>query len=556
MRCWFLLVMAACVHTLPATSPIDPGMGVVHHAIETRSPEAQRHFDAGLAAAYGFNYDEAFFELNAAIHADPSCAMCWWGLAYVSGPNINAFDKQAPGAYDSAVRAEKLAKSPIERALAKAMQARLTPMMMQIDFKTRGRLDEAYLEAMREVGKLAPTDDDIQTLLAEALMSATPPFIPGWKKDGTPAFPRIDESRQVLEKILARSPDHIGAIHFYIHIVDASPYMEKAVPFAKKLAKLTPHAGHLVHMPSHLYLKLGRYAEADDANRAAIATDAAYLDRSVPGTEYAMFTAHPKQYLWFVLLWEGASAEAWKQAEELRDLVGKMAMMGPDAADQAAVLEPLTAIRFGQWERILALKDPVGPVSAIPVELGRGLAYVAKGQLDEADKQIAKVLAAPTVGQPPAEAKPEASGKHDDMKHDDMKHDGMKHDDVPTHDDHVDPPQMGPDPLLIQKRDEFFRATAASAAAQLSGAVAAARGDTERAISELRRAADLEDHIPDMGENSKLPLPARQRLGAVLLAAGKPAEAEAAYREDLKQNPENGWSLFGLAKALDAQHKP
>ena len=198
-------------------------MGNIHHRIETTSPAAQTHFDAGLALAYGFNYDEAMVEFVEATHADPSCAMCWWGIAYTQGPNINAALKQYPPAYDIAVRANKLAKTPIEKALTRAMMARLSANSPMINYKLRAELDEAYLAAMQEAAKLAPDDVDVQTLLGEALMMATPPFIPGWKKDGTPAFPRIEESRRVLEQAVMRAPDHIGAIHFWIHIVDASP---------------------------------------------------------------------------------------------------------------------------------------------------------------------------------------------------------------------------------------------------------------------------------------------------------------------------------------------
>jgi tetratricopeptide (TPR) repeat protein len=537
---WFLLFLAACVHSSAGTIPVDPGMGTVHHAIETRSPAAQVHFDAGLALAYGFNYDGAALEFLDATRADPDCAMCWWGVAYVLGPNINEALKQGPGAYEMATRANGLAKTPIERALTKAMMARLNPTSPMLTFKLRAQLDDAYLAAMQEASKLAPADPDVQTLLAEALMMATPPFIPGWAKDGTARFPHIEESRRVLEKTVTDHPDHIGAIHFYIHIVDGSPYMDKVVPYAKKLAKLAPHAGHLVHMPSHLYLKLGRYAEAEDSNHAAIAADKAYLDHSLLGTGYSMFTMHPKQYLNYVLLWEGQSAAALKLADEMRDQLAKTAM-DPMMASMGLSGVAIVATRFAQWDKVLALPDPQAAVPAVSVEYGRGLAYVAKGRLDDAEKQIAKVLAAPTVGQPPPPPAP-PPGEHHEEHHEEH------------HDDMAMPGQ--PDPLFMQKLNEFLVAYSQACAAQLSGAIAAARGDTDKAISELRRAADLEDKVPEMDELSKSPYPARQRLGAVLLKAGKFAEAETVYREDLKTYPENGWSLFGLWKALEGQHKP
>ncbi|HUS30365.1 MAG TPA: hypothetical protein VMZ53_17775 [Kofleriaceae bacterium] len=539
MRWFASLLLAGCMHSVAApTIPPHPGMGSVHFAIDTRAPAAQQHFDAGLAALYGFNYDEAHYEFLVASHADPSCAMCAWGFAYASGPNINAILKQYQGTYESAQQAATLARTPLEKAITKALVARLSPHMM-VSTDERSKLDDAYLAAMREAAKLAPSDPDVQTFLAEALWMATPIGVPGYTKDGIATHPNVTEAVSVLEHVLEAHPDHIGAIHFYIHAVDGSKAMEKAVPFAQKLATLAPESGHLVHMPSHLMLKLGRYAEAIDENRAAIASDKRYLARNPKGGEYEMFSMHPRQYLWYVLLFTGGSREATTLASELRDEMQKMAMMDPHAADQAAVFAALVAARFGNWDTALSLPPPSGSMSTIATSFARGLALVAKGKLDEAAVEVEKIRKAPDADTPPSP--PPAPAAHGD------------HADTPAE---APPPMGGPPELFVKKQREYTRALSAAFAAQLSGAVTAARGKQEEAIAELRGAVDLEDAVPDMGELSKPPVTARQRLGALLLTAGRPADAERVYLADLKVFPENGWSLFGLWKALDAQHKP
>lgn len=551
------VVVGACAHARsPAPSLTYKGMGAVHRKIDTQSVEAQRHFDAGLALAYGFNYDEAGYEFAVAMHADPSCAMCAWGYGYILSPNINAFDKQLMGAYDAATRAAKLAKTPVERALTTALVARMSPTPM-VDVAAREKLNYAYAAAMREVARAAPDDDDVQTLLAEAVVLATPLFAKSWNKDGTAALPEVTEARVALERVLARSPDHIGAIHYYVHVMDGSREMDKAVPYAAKLPVLAPSAGHLVHMPSHLYLKLGRYADAEDANLAAIAADAALLASLPPGTQYEMFTMHPQDYLWYVLLWEGKSHAAEAQAKVLSS--NKM-MMDPMAADQMAVYPALTAARFGQWDRALALPAPVGPMSTIAVGLARGLALVATGKLDDASKQVELIRQAPppVTPTPPALAGAASPGTATPVTGAAPAPHG--------HADHVSPttagppappmPMGGPPPIFIERRNEYMRVAADAFATQLAGAIAAAAGDTERAIAELRKAVELDDKIPDLGESSIPPVPARHRLGAVLLAAGRPAEAAEVYRADLAVHAENGWSLYGLARSLELLKDP
>jgi tetratricopeptide (TPR) repeat protein len=498
---WSIVVLAACVHA--AAIPPAPGMGTIHHSIATASPAAQRHFDAGLALAYGFNFDEAIYEQMAAGHADPTCAMCWWGMAYAGGPNINETEKQWPFAHEVALRAASLANTPLERALTAALVKRY-PMAM-------GPADHhAYAVAMQQVARAFPDDVDVLTLTAEALMLDTPAGTPPWK-DGVATSPNIPEAQALLERALAAAPNHIGAIHFYIHLVDNGPFQDRLGRYADRLAALAPGAGHLVHMASHVYLHTGRYAEAEDANRRAIEADRRFLARSNPVSAYAMFTGHPKEFLWHVLLWEGARREAVKYAAEVAEQHRAMMSMegDPNAADSAETYLPLTYIRFGMWQEAAKLADPVGPRTGIVVNFARGLALVASGKLDEAATLPAAIRRAGEQAAPGA----------------------------------------GP-PALEAKVGEFRRLIADDAAAQLEAAIAQARGDMTAALERARHAVEVEDRAPPLGEPPAWPLPARHRLGALLLAAGKRDEAAQVYREDLKAHPNNGWALLGLAQAL------
>lgn len=518
MRLW-VVFLVACAH-VPAV-PTLPGMGNVHRPITTTSPVAQRHFDAGLALAYGFNFDEAGFEFQLAVRADPTCAMCWWGVAYISGPNINEGGKQWPTAYGSAQRAAKYASTPVEKALTTALTKRFAMSPMQ-DPAGRTKLHHAYAEAMREVAHAYPDDVDVLALASEALMIDTP-IGPNWSKpDGKPLSPNIVEGQKLLEHALALSPDHIGAIHFYIHLLDDGPFQDRTLPYADKLGRLAPGAGHLVHMPSHVYLHVGRWADADDANIHAIAADHGFLEKALPGSTYEGFTNHPKDFLWYVLLWEGARARALELGTEMAHAPNMMMMGDPNAEDGPATYLPFTYVRFGMWDEALALPEPKGPASGVATHLARGLALVAKGKLDDAQKEPDAIRAA-------AKPQPDPPGM---------------------------PPGAGPSPEQKQRRDDFRRLTAESAALQVTAAVEDAQGDQVAALAALQKAVAAEDQAPPLGEPPAWPLSARHRLGALLLVIGQPQQAAEVYREDLRRHPHNGWALFGLATALDALHDP
>lgn len=491
MRLLVLLLVACHASPRPSTTF---AAGNVHRTIKTTSAEAQLHFDRGLAHAYGFNFDEAQYEFGAAVHADPTCAMCQWGLAYVGGANINEREKRWPGIDDAAARAVALAHEPIERRLAEALVVRYRRGAEPV------AAAKAYADAMHAIAQSAPNDIDVAVLATEAVMLTYPLGAPWWPRGGSLA--NIVEARRALEHSLARDSNHIGAIHFYIHLMEDSPDFRAALPYADKLATLAPAAGHLIHMASHLYVKVGRYADAADINNQAIAADEKMLRVMFPGSTYSGFTMHPHHFLWNTQLWLGDHAGAKHSTDHMDHMYA--GHMQDDTVGFAETFAAFTAVRFGDWSSALALPISTKSVGGFAVHYGRGLAFVAKHQLDDAAKELA-LLSLDTV--------PEAFR-----------------------------PRM--------------QAVAEAAKAQISGAIAFAAGDHDKAVAELQRAVSLEDKMDNPLEPAFWVFPARQRLGAVLLAIGEPREAADVYRQDLVRNPNNGWSLFGLATALDALKDP
>lgn len=573
------VVLVVACHSAKPASPTRPGLrlGTLHRPIRTTSAEAQARFDLGLVAMYGFNYDEARYQFHTALRADESCAMCAWGYAMSGAANINDVDKQWPGTRVAAERAAKLATTEVERALAEALLKRLAPasaeMGMPAPQAERYKLSVAYVDAMRAVAAEFSEDDDVQIAFAEALVIATPRFVPLWE-DGKPTSPYVEEARGAIEGVLERSPQSIGAIHYYIHIADQSPHVAKAAPYADKLGALAPDAGHLVHMPSHTYLSLGRYAEAEDVNIAAIAADKRYLDRTPPGSQYEMFTMHPKDYLWYVVFWAGKRADAIAQATELaKDPM--RAMPNPFGFGPSLFMALITA-RYGMWDEALKLPESDGAITNISTRFARGLAFVGKRRLFDAAAEVTairKAVAAATAslsGSPASEAPapaPPPTGKPTATPRATPGPTPSAPSPTPTpaHGGHGPPPEAaagggpgGPPmpPALIERVRETIVADGESAAAQLEAAIAFAKNDKEKAIERCQAAVEAEDDLPNEGELTSFPLPARQRLGAYLLSAGRAKDAERVYREDLVKFPENGWSLFGLATALDAQKSP
>ena len=475
--------------------------------VATKSRQAQLFVNQGVNLAYGFNHAEAGRAFREAARLDPDCAMCYWGQALVLGPNINVpmTPEDEPKALELAQKAVamKAKATPRERAYIDAVARRYTG-----NKDDRASADKAYAEAMREVARKYPDDLDAQTLYAESLMDLRPWSY--WMGDWTP-YPGTEEIVSTLERVLARHPDHPGANHLYIHAVEATKSPERAEAAADRLGKLMPGAGHMVHMPSHIYQRVGRYADAAAANVAAAKADEDYIAQCRAQGIYPMaYYPHNLHFLWYAATAEGRSKEAIEAARKTA------AQVSDEQLDALPLLAgfrvvPLYALsRFGKWDEVLA--EPAPPEKHAYLRgawhYARGLAHLGKGDLYAAEKELADVR------------------------------------------------RIAADKAL--EITLFSPNTAAAIFAPapevLAGELAARRKDYDAAVAHLERAVRLEDSLV-YTEPEEWHYPARQALGAVLLEAGRPREAETVYWDDLRRHRGNGWSLFGLAQALRAQGK-
>lgn len=517
----WLIGLLACVGGAPAkrdagaevspdgrTAPLLEGLGDFHHPITTSSPLAQRYFDQGLLLAYGFNHAEAVRSFQEAQRLDPDAAMPHWGEAFALGPNINA------AMPDSAV---PLAWAAIERARARAGSATererdyidaLATRYVSEPVADRSALDVAFADAMRDVAARHRDDPDAQVLFAEALMDTTPWDY--WQDNGEPR-PEAVEILERLEAVLAAHPGHPGALHFYIHSVEAGrPHA--GVPAAEKLDGMIPGAGHLVHMPAHIYVRVGRYRDASDANERAIASDDDYVTQChAQGLYPVAYMPHNHHFLWYSASMEGRSARSIEAAHHVAANVDpqQMRQRGMGTLQHFYSLPYFALARFGRWEEVLAEPRPdldlVYPIGIW--HYARGYALARTGRLDAADEELTALRTASA----------------------DPRLDGVTIWDINT-----------------------ARAVLDVAAAALAGEIAAELGDLETATGAFREAVVLEDAL-NYDEPPPWHAPVRQSLGAVLLAAGDARGAEAAYRQDLEVHPHNGWSLFGLREALRAE---
>jgi tetratricopeptide (TPR) repeat protein len=484
-----------------AGPPLYDDLGVHHRAVTTRVPLAQRYFDQGLRLVYGFNHAEAIRSFQRATEVDATCAMCWWGIAYAYGPHVNAGMDSASGvkAYEAVQRAIAASSgaSASEQAYIRALAARYTA----VPPNNRASLDSAYARGMANVARSYPNDLDAQALYAESLMDLRPWNY--WTPEGKP-YPGTEEIVRRLEGVIAQQPEHPGACHFYIHAVEAvNPQL--AVPCAERLARLMPGVGHMVHMPAHIYVRVGRYGDAAASNVHAIHTDETFIEGQKPVTVYSLaYYPHNIHFLAFVSTMAGRSAQAIEAAKTLKSKVNL------DVARQVGMLQEmlpyhaLTLTTFGRWDDVLA--EPLPPSDIrMPLAMAyyaRGVAHAAKGHFAEAQ------IALDTVKAIDAATPANAASK-----------------------------------------------TAVSIAVHaLMGEMATRSGKFDEGVAHFRQALKIED-AGLYFEPPKWYYPIRQSLGAALLKAGRAAEAEAVYREDLKRFPENGWSLFGLTAALRAQGK-
>ena len=508
------VISAACSKPPAPTVPLYDNLGSHAHAITTSSPEAQNYFNQGLRLSYAFNHGEAIRAFKQAIALDASCAMCFWGVAFAAGPNINApiTEPAAIEAYQAIEQAKKLAANVSERE--RAYIDALSKRYVADPRAARPPLDAAYAAAMRDLARRFPDDLDASTLFAQSLMDTAPWNY--WNLDGSPRE-FTNEVLAALESVLNRQADHAGAIHLYIHAVEASPNPGRAEAYADKLAGLMPGAGHIVHMPAHIYLRTGRYRDASLANQHAAKVDESYFqgDRAPDNMTYDIgYYTHNIHFFVASAAMEGRRADALKAAEELRSKMH--ADMLRDAAMGGMVqhfhLTPLfVKLRFGMWNEILADDGPPADLAYMRAMwyAARGMALAARKEIAGAEREHAEVL---------------------QLK---------------------DRPELKS--MFISSVNTAY-SIVAIADQLLQADIARARGMVREARSFLASASDLEDRLTYM-EPPDWPIPVRQLQGAALLEAGRADEAEAAFTADLKKFPENGWSLSGLHASLDRQGK-
>jgi len=490
-----------------ADQPLIPGLGTRRFKITTSSKQAQQYFDQGLRLAWNFNHAEAQRAFQKAQRLDPDCAMCYWGEAYVLGPNINVpMDPKAGApAAAAAARARSLAvkATPREQALIQAIAARYhdDPRV------ERPMLDEAYAKAMASVAARFPEDLDVLALYAEALMDRSPWNY--WEPGGVKPRPVVAPLLDTLETVLKKDPRHVGAIHLYIHAVEASADAKRAEPFADRLAKLAPNAGHLVHMPAHIYYRLGRYKDSLAINQTAVKVDEGYIKQFAPQGVYPL--GYYSHNLHFVMV----SAQMSGEAPIVVEAAAKLARNIPDEVAKAVPLVvPMKAgpyfahAQFSDLPTVLSLADPGGELPYLQVawRYARGVAFAQSGKVEAARTQLAEI-----------------------------------------------------ERLLSTSDYSAFTAwgipakdVGMIAAHVLRARIAQAGKDLDGAIRQLEAAVAIQDTLPYM-EPPYWYYPVRQTLGAVLLQKGEPQRARDAFRESLAKTPNNAWSLYGLAQTFTKQ---
>jgi hypothetical protein len=497
-------------HALPEnTRPVTlmTGLGENHHPVSTGNAEAQRFFDQGLLLVYAFNHAEAVRSFKRALELDPHLAMAHWGIALALGPNINAsIDTEGEkAAYDEVQKALALSSAApeSERAYIRALAKRYS-IAPGADLK---KLAQDYRDAMRELARSYPDDLDAATLYAESGMDLRPWKL--WTSDGKPAQ-GTEEIVLVLESVLRRNPNHIGANHYYIHAVEASPQPERALSSADRLRAQVKAAGHLVHMPAHIYMRTGDYELAARSNEDAAAADRAYFDSTgMKGMYAAGYYSHNLHFLAIAYSMSGRFKDAQKAADQLAANVGPFLKDVPPL-ESFLIAQPLVLVRFRRWDDIL--KAPAQENSSLHGantlwHWARAMAHAARGQTAEAEAERAAFIEAQK--QMPQGADWGLNSASNILK-------------------------IGSN-LLDAK-------------------IAAAKHEEPAALASLRKAVEAEDALA-YDEPPAWFIPARESLGGALLMSGKPAEAETVFRADLEKNPRSGRSLFGLLESLKAQGK-
>lgn len=496
----------ALVASGPDTVPLFEGLGDHHHPVTTSSELTQLYFDQGLKLVYGFNHDEAIRSFEAALETDENCAMCYWGIAFAAGPNINAAMEAAGEETAFAAITEAMLRtqhvSSKEQAYIEALSVRYGAEPMQ----DRAQRDTAYAEAMAEVASAYPQDADAQVLYGDALMNLAPWDY--WNADLTPR-PGTPELLAALESVTSTHPTHAGACHLYIHAVEKADPM-KAEPCAERLPSLMPSAGHIVHMPAHIYIRIGRYIDAIELNHHAAHADERYIHAERPRGLYPMaYYPHNYDFLAFAAAMAGRRDQAVEAARKGAAAVDTEMMAVPELGGlQNYYVLPLRMMsRFGMWEEIL---DEAKPDTDLDFPVGfwhyaQGMAQLRTGDMSAARAHAEKVRA------------------------------------------RLEQPSLEPVYIWWNTAKSVLTLGALS----LEAEIAFADGDTDAALALLGEAIALEDGLT-YDEPPAWTLPPRQVLGRMLLEVGRADDAKAAFEGDLARHPENGWSLFGLAQALDA----
>jgi len=497
------------VDTTKQISPLFNNLGNLNFTISTKNDRVQAFFNQGLKLSYAFNHAEAHRSFMEASRLAPDEAMTYWGQAFTLGPNINdpQPDEGRKQKYNEAIaNAKKFASTatPKERALIEALDARYSEDLT----KDVAELNMTYMQAMAKVVKKYPEDANIQILYAAAVMNTVPWNY--WDKDGNPS-PNIKEAKVALEKAMKLKPENPGGHHYYIHMVEL-PYPDLGVPSADKLASLMPGAGHIVHMPSHIYIRVGRYKDAVKVNQAAILADEDYISQCFSQGLYPLaYYPHNIHFLWSSASLLGSSELAIDAAKKTAEKVpvGELVQL-PFLQDFAAT--PLLAYtRFGKWNEILSIPAPSSDIKHLNLirHYARGIAFIRKGNIKEAQEELDALLA-------------------------------LKND-----------PELE---NLIAAPNNPSSTIALVAYEVVAGELAALKGDLPGAIEHLKTAVINEDNLV-YTEPSAWHIPTRQNLGAILMKAEKHYEAEKIYKEDLSQLRQNGWSLIGLYNAYIAQGK-
>jgi tetratricopeptide (TPR) repeat protein len=485
------------------------GLGDLHHPVSTHHPDAQKFFDQGLRFIYAFNHDEAARSFQHATELDPNLAMGFWGIAEAVGPNYN--DPADPDRYKHAHNAVQKAvdlsgdASPSEQAYIQAMAKRF-PADPNSDLK---KAAEDYRDAMRQVVSQFPDDLDAATLFAESGMNLHPWGL--WHQDGTPEA-GTDEIVTILESVIKRDPNHLGAIHYYIHAVEASNNPERALAGANKLAALAPGAGHIVHMPAHVYIRTGDYDAAVKTNEKAAEVDRAYIKATgAQGIYPMMYYSHNLHFIAMCGAMNGSYQEARRNADML------VANVGPHVKDMPPLEGFMTIpmaveIRFHHWNDILRMPapDPAMKTASVFWHFGRGLALAGTGKLTESEAEYKIVSDAEASTPPDAIFQMPINNKTKD---------------------------------ILKIAEDL-----------LAAKIAIGKKDTSSAISELQQAVSIQDTLK-YGEPPDWFFPVRESLGAALLLTGDAGAAEKVFREDLDRNPRNPRSLWGLRQALLQQKR-